>query len=322
MTKVLVITNKSDLTSDFIIKKLKERHIPFYRFNTEELTKSVFISLNFQQGSYELFDEITNECIDLKKITAVYFRRPELPILDFEELTYGETSFIRSEISFTLEGIYKILKDAYWISPIYAIREAENKIYQLILAESLGLSLPKSIITNSLERADEFFTKNENNCIVKPIKSGLVEDSVESKIVFTNHIKLLPKEKEKIEKCPLFFQNHIEKKADVRVTIVGQKVFTTLISSQTNEITKTDWRKGEILLEHMKLTLPDVLEKKCVLLLKHLGLKFGAIDFILDKDGNYIFLEINPNGQWAWIEMQTGYEISNEIVNLLINENF
>jgi len=322
MTKVLVITNKSDLTSDFIIKKLKERQIPFYRFNTEELTKSVSISLNFQQGSYMLFDEIVNEYIDLKKITAVYFRRPELPILDFTELTEGEISFIRNEILFTLEGVYKILKDAYWISPVYAIREAENKIYQLILAESLGLPLPKSIITNSANKAEDFFTKNEDNCIIKPIKSGLVEGPVESKVVFTNHIKSLPQEKQKIEKCPVFFQNHIEKKADVRVTIVGKKVFTTLISSQINETTKTDWRKGEVLLEHSKAILPDNLEKMCVLLLKHLGLKFGAIDFVLDKNDNYTFLEINPNGQWAWIEMQTGYEISNEIVNLLIDENF
>ena len=57
-------------------------------------------------------------------------------------------------------------------------------------------------------------------------------------------------------------------------------------------------------------------------LLKTLNLRFGAIDFILDKKGNYIFLEINPNGQWAWIEKQTGYEISNEITNLLEYECF
>ena len=62
--------------------------------------------------------------------------------------------------------------------------------------------------------------------------------------------------------------------------------------------------------------------EQCITLLKILNLRFGAIDFILDTAGNFTFLEINPNGQWAWIEKRTGYEISNEIVNLLEYESF
>ena len=58
------------------------------------------------------------------------------------------------------------------------------------------------------------------------------------------------------------------------------------------------------------------------MLFEKINLNTGSADLILDKNGNYIFLEINPNGQWAWIEKQTGYEISNEIVNLLEHECF
>lgn len=74
--------------------------------------------------------------------------------------------------------------------------------------------------------------------------------------------------------------------------------------------------------EMFKIKLPDAILNQCISLLKILNLRFGAIDFILDKNGNYIFLEINPNGQWAWIEKQTGYKISNEITNLLEYECF
>jgi glutathione synthase/RimK-type ligase-like ATP-grasp enzyme len=70
-------------------------------------------------------------------------------------------------------------------------------------------------------------------------------------------------------------------------------------------------------LHHSKIELPSNILKKCFDLTSRLKLKFGAIDFILDKNGEYIFLEINPNGQWAWIEKQTGYQISDEITNLL-----
>jgi glutathione synthase/RimK-type ligase-like ATP-grasp enzyme len=110
------------------------------------------------------------------------------------------------------------------------------------------------------------------------------------------------------------------KKYDVRVIVVGKKVFTTLIHSQDNEETKTDWRNGENILEHTKAVLPKSIERKCIKLLKILKLQFGAIDFIMGKENNFIFLEINPNGQWARIEKQTGYKISDEIVNLLIKK--
>lgn len=322
MTKVLIISNKSDLTSDFIIKQLKENQINFYRFNTEELTKSVSISLNFEANSYKLYDSKINEVIDLKEFTSVYYRRPELPIIDSPDLSVGEVTFLKNEILFTLEGVYKILKNAYWISPLYSIREAENKIHQLILAKSLGFQIPESIVTNKYENTNTFFIENNNNCIIKPIKSGLIEDSKESKVVFTNTINTLPENKSQIEDCPLFFQSHIEKKGDIRVTLVGDKIFAALIHSQEYTDTTTDWRRGEISLKHTKIELPVNLQEKCISLLKALGLRFGAVDFILDKNDNYIFLEINPNGQWAWIEKQTGYDISNQIVNLLINENF
>jgi glutathione synthase/RimK-type ligase-like ATP-grasp enzyme len=322
MTKVLVITNKNDVTSDFVIKRLKDRKIDFYRFNTEEISKSCFISLDFQQNRFLLKDIILQKEYDLKKFTSVYFRRPEIPTFGSENLSIGEYSFIKNEFLYTFEGIYKILKDAYWISPAYAIREAENKIYQLELAQSIGLKIPNSIITNFFYDAIDFYDRNNASCIIKPIKSGLVEDENKSKVVFTNHLKNRPNSKEQIEFAPNYFQSLIIKKYDVRVIVVGEIFFATLIHSQNNTETQIDWRRGENILQHTKIELPDDIKGKCIELLKVLNLRFGAIDFIFDVNEDLVFLEINPNGQWAWIEKQTGYEISNEIVNLLEYENF
>ena len=104
--------------------------------------------------------------------------------------------------------------------------------------------------------------------------------------------------------------------------MVGRKSFAVVIDSQKNNETVVDWRKGEFPLEHTKIELPDKILKQCITLLEKLNLRFGAIDFILDAKERFVFLEINPNGQWAWIEKQTGYDISNEIVNLLEYEYF
>ena len=322
MTKVLVITNKNDVTSDFVIKKLKDRKIDFYRFNTEEMSKSCFVSLDFQLNRFLLKDTILQKEYNLKEFTSIYFRRPEIPTFGSENLSIGEYSFIQNEFLYTFEGIYKILKDAYWVSPVCAIREAENKIYQLELAPSIGLKIPNAIITNSFYNALDFYDRNNASCIIKPIKSGLIEDNSKSKVVFTNQLKSRPNSKERIESAPNYLQSLIIKKYDVRVIVVGEKVFATLIHSQNDMETQVDWRRGENILQHTKFELPDDIKEKCVELLKALNLRFGAMDFILDANNELVFLEVNPNGQWAWIEKQTGYEISNEIVNLLEYENF
>ena len=161
----------------------------------------------------------------------------------------------------------------------------------------------------------------DDRLLVKPIKSGLIADKDVPKVVFTNQLKEKPR-KEQIEFSPNLFQAHIKKLYDERVTMVGEKAFAVLIDSQSNVDTLVDWRRGECPLKHTKRELPDKVLKQCISLLQTLNLRFGAIDFILDKNSNFIFLEINPNGQWAWIEKQTEYQISNEIVNLLEHEYF
>lgn len=322
MTRVLIITNKQDLTTDFIVKELKKRKIEFYRFNTEELNITCSVTLNITDNEFILYDKILKKTHNLKLFTSVYFRRPEIPTFDTRSLDIGEIQFIKNEIAYTLEGIYKVLRNAYWVSPIFSIREAENKIFQLEIAKSIGFKIPDSIVTNSFSDSVEFYDKINGRCIIKPIKSGLIDDNDNPKVIFTNALTMRPSSKEQIELSPNFFQRHIDKKYDVRVTVVGDATFATLIHSQNNAETKIDWRCGENPLKHTKIELPDSIKEKCVLMLRELNLRFGAIDLILDKNNEYIFLEINPNGQWAWIEKQTGHRISKEIVNLLENENF
>lgn len=318
MTKVIVITNKSDITSDFVILRLKEKQVPFYRFNTDELTKSVFVSLNFSSGEFLLFDTYQNKYIDLLSFTSVYYRRPELPEIKSSQLSNGEFKFIASEILFTLEGVYKVLEKAFWVSDPYAIRQAENKPYQLLVAKRLGLNIPDSLITNDPNLFNKFVRNGER--IIKPIKSGLIEDGTDDKIIFTSLVTTNEIDEEQIIPCPQFIQEHIVKVADIRTTIVGNKIFTARIDSQQYSETKVDWRRGENSLNHSTLVLPKKLNNKLIQLVKYFNLQFGAIDLIQDVKGEYHFLEINPNGQWAWIEKQTGMKISDEIVNLLVNE--
>lgn len=317
MTKVLLITNTSDFTCDYVVRSLEKIKADYYRLNTDEIGYAIFLSFDFANNVYTLYDRPKELKIDLLTFQSVYFRRPELPRLEDDDLTPDERQFILLEIRQTLEGLYKILRHAYWISDVDAIRKAENKIYQQIVAKEIGFRIPRGIITNNVTSFLSFAANNE--CIVKPIYSGQIGWPQMKGVVFTSRLCTSPVE-EQIELSPSFLQEKIEKKYDVRVTVVGDEVFPARIDSQTNHETQIDWRVGENVLPHESFTLPVKLENLCVELVRRLNLGFGAIDFVETPEDEFVFLEINPNGQWAWIETQTGMPISDTIAKKLVNE--
>ena len=312
--KVLLFTNKEDVTTDFIVQELKRQEIDFYRFNTEELSKSVKIDLNFEKEKYLLIDKLDNKTYNLLDFTDIYYRRPELPLYDDEGLTDGEKSFLQIEIYYTLEGVYRLLSGKHWFNNVFAIRNAENKIYQLLLAKEVGLTIPSTLISNHYDSVEQFLEKG--NHIVKPVHNARIKDEKHPQIVYTSEIKQTIKKAE-AEFNVNYLQKKIEKRCDVRATFVEEKCFAVTIDSQELEETRVDWRKGEHILHHTPIELPREIRLKCIQLMKRLDLHYGAIDFVLDKKGNYFFLEINPNGQWAWIEHLTGLPISKEIVKCL-----
>ena len=316
---VLLITSKSDVTTDFIVRELKSQHITFYRLNTEEIGSSVQLSLNIKEQKYLIIDQLSSPPINLLEVTSVYFRRPEIKS-NFDEVSPGELNFLRSELAFSLEGLYKILRNAFWINTVDDIRKAENKIYQLMLAQEIGFKVPASIITNQPANALDFYIANRQSCIIKPIKSGLIENGIEEGIIFTSKLTLNEDIVDRIFGCPVFIQQLIEKEADVRITVVGQRLFAAKIHSQITDESSIDWRKASSPLPHSPIDLPQNIIDQCLELTRRLNLNFGAIDMVLDTKGTLFFLEINPNGQWAWIERKLNFPIAKAITELLIEK--
>ena len=317
---ILLITNKEDVTTDFVVNQLNKTGAQYFRLNTEDLVSKIGVSFDIEKNEYILIDHEKHQNINLSSVKSVYYRRPKLPQINIDSLSKGENEFIIKEITYLLEGLYKILKDRFWISPVGSIREAENKIYQLLLAQDIGFEIPVTLITTSQDKAETFLKHFKWNCVIKPIRNGKVDDHKNPMIVFTSLITVSDMSLlEGVKGCPTYLQSKIEKVADIRVTVVGKKIFSTKIYSQEFEETMIDWRKGENpKIRHEKVKLPADIEAKCIKLVERLGLNFGAIDFILDENMRYVFLEINPNGQWAWIEKRLGYDISGKIVELLL----
>lgn len=302
---ILIITHKLDFTADYVINKLNERGIAYRRFNCEDILDSD-CSIKFDtEFSYTL----CGEC----EFKSVWFRRTMLPDLDIK--VTSQKAYILSEIDSLIHNLFSII-DANWISSPDAIYKAENKLYQLKIAKAIGFTIPETLVTTSKKELLDFYNLHKN-IIVKPIEQTRIDGGGEAEFIYTS--KVTEKQILKLadfDLTPCIFQREIEKSVELRITIVGEQTFCAQIDSQQFEESKTDWRKRKI--AFTSFDLPTHIHELCVCLVKSLRLKFGAIDMTLSPDGEYTFLEINPNGQWVWIETETGLRISDALINELL----
>lgn len=313
MARFLIVTNKTDLTSDFIVREMRNRSLEILRINTEDISQ-MRITYDVQHGT-TIYP--SDDCkVELKQVQAAYFRRPLLPDVSNHNMAASSARYVREEWGYMLRSIYLEL-DNKWFSHPNKIILAEDKPKQLRLAQEIGFSVPDTVITNDVNFLGSLFRNGE--VVAKPLKHALLEEDniADSRVIFTTTIKSIEEiDKNALQVSPVIFQRKINKQFDIRVTVVEDNVFPVAIKSQAFEKTKTDWRHSSVVeLEHEIFELPSDIADYCKKLVRKLDLRFGAIDLVLDENNKFWFLECNPNGQWAWIENRTGAPIAAAIVN-------
>ncbi|SDL61674.1 RimK-like ATP-grasp domain-containing protein [Modicisalibacter muralis] len=308
---ILLVTNQRDLTTDYIVLELQRRRLEYFRLNTELLPESRITLGALSSEDWSI--SFGGKCLTGHDVEAAYFRRPGKPLVAESIEDQGSRNYIESEWNALLKSLYMRL-EGRWLNSPTKIVLAEDKPRQLLIAADLGFDIPQSAVTNDLTVAQRIAA--HHTAIGKPLRQALLEGDQE-RVIFTTRLPTLTAVDEKaLAMAPIIVQQEIQKQTDVRVTVVGQKVFAVAIHSQEQQETKVDWRSGaQPDLKHEVISLPGQLEERCIRLVELLGLNYGAIDLIQDLDNHYWFLEINPNGQWAWIENRTGLPIASAIVD-------
>lgn len=314
---ILLLTNERDLTTDYVVRELKKRELPYFRLNSERLAEA---DVKFSPHGAAWQISIQERTISTKEIGAAYFRRPGTPIASSSVASAAERAYCEHEWLSVLHSLYSALEDRWLNSPAH-IAAAEDKPRQLTLASKIGFAVPDTLITNDPAAVRLF--RHDGAAVVKTLRASLLTDpnSGDERVIFTNRLNddLGREFEDSLRVAPVILQREVEKDADIRVTVVGDYVMAARIDSQNLSETVVDWRKGaHVDLPHTQHILPADLEMRCRQLTAALKLKFAAIDFVLDRFGKYWFLEANPNGQWAWIEARTGHPIAARMVDLLV----
>ena len=315
---LLVVTNKQDPHSDEVIRRLGKRGVPVFRLNTEDVLAKYEISLRIDEmGNWDgcITDELSRT-VRLSDLRVAWIRRPEFL---FENFNDGVQKFIVYEVRSLIACLYA-LPSITFINEVFDSDRAKTKFQQLVHASKLGIRVPRTIITNSPSDAKKFVDKAEGDLLIKVVYTGNVERNgivhgLPAKKVSRNQFLELC---ELVKNAPTQIQDYVEKEYELRVTVIGRKVFAVKIDSQLNEATKIDWRPHTALNPHSIVDVPDVVSEFCRTYIQEQRLLYGAMDFIVDSAGRYVFLENNPSGQYLWLEHETGVPITEALIELFL----
>lgn len=158
-----------------------------------------------------------------------------------------------------------------------------------------------------------FAEGNRQGTICKPIFHGLFVDGNSAFSIFTRRVTPDSLGDDAGVACPVFLQEEIARSADVRATFIGPSCFAADIKGDDGIV---DWRDPAMKVSYTPSTLPSEVEGLCRVMLSRLGLRYGAFDFVRAQDGRLVFLEVNPTGEWAWLEDRLGFPMRSAFIQL------
>lgn len=228
---------------------------------------------------------------------------------------------MRRESRGTLYGLYRALWDRRWVNPPHVDAAANYKIHQLYMAQQIGFRTPRTIVTNEPDEALAFFHACDDRMVYKLLRPIFTEEIIgEAYGVYTTLITQedIAAHLDSVRMAPCLFQEFIPKDYELRVNVIGNYVWAAAIFSQEVAQALVDYRLETPSCRHAPVLLPPALEKMCLKMVRELGLRMGNIDLIFTPDEEYVFLEINPNGQWAWVEDFVGFPLTTALVDELL----
>jgi glutathione synthase/RimK-type ligase-like ATP-grasp enzyme len=252
---------------------------------------------------------------------VVWWRRPRQPVLCKEEVHPDDFKFHRREsLLFHENFTHQLAPGAWWVNRKEAAIRANYKLLQLKIASEVGMIIPTTLCSNHLDEILQFYQRFQTTGIIyKPISYQFWEQKEDFRVVYTSKIDDIEMIKQSsVQYFPGIYQECIAKKYELRVTCFGDYIVAAKLNSQDFSEAEQDWRLaklGDFKIE--PYLLPERLKQQIRFLMRDLGIVFGCLDFIVTPDDQYIFLEVNEQGQFLFLE-----EACDELFMLDIFVNF
>ena len=292
--EVLILTSIYDFSADLVSLQLTEKNVSFLRINKEQISDYEF-AIDPCQPLIK-FSINGDDLGSSENLKSIWFRQPVFlrntppaPLSTDEQLE-------RSQWSAFLRGL-SVLDHVAWMNWPQATYLAESKPYQLLAAKRSGFDVPETLVSNSATAIKSTF---HGEMIIKSLDTVLLRENDDTLFTYTTHCNKSDLSSDTLKTAPVLAQEYINPKIDYRVTVIGGDVFAVKILSEGKPI-QGDWRIVEKQnLEYIDCGLPESTKDSCLRMMRGLNLSFGAIDLV-ETNGRLVFLEINPTGEWGWL---------------------
>lgn len=318
MKKILILTHEGDPHASSVRNYLNQRKIENFTVVTEKLLQDYKLYFSPINNIYALQNKEIR--VELDRSWNIWNRRVMIPDRnkgmpkDLQDLVIDECEKTWDGLLISHEG--KVVNSPQ--SHFYA----NNKLDQLKFTSRNDNSvfIPETIVTNNPQDLINFYEKHKGNICFKLQKGAVVRTTEGNKVAYTNRVtEEHIKNANLVSAHPCLFQEYIDKDFEIRIISTDKSSTGIAIHSQDSEISKIDYRRYDFKnVKYCHVELPESVKTFCSSMLSHYRLHFGAFDFIYSKDGKYFFLELNPNGQWLWLQEQSGYDLTKEVAENLI----
>jgi ATP-grasp ribosomal peptide maturase len=312
---VLVITRRHDPTADLVILRLAARGVPVARFDVGDFPQSLTVAGRLAPGTSRWTGTIVTEhrTIELADVDAVWYRKPTRFVFD-PAMTATERAWAEREAKAGLGGLLAALP-AKWVNHPHLISAAERKPVNLSLAGTCGLTIADTLLTSDAAEAEAFCADHPGGVVYKSLRGGPRTENGQLVALYTTSVTAAEITKDVAHTMHLFQERIHPKAFEVRLTVVGENMFGLRIDART-EAGRADWRADHDELDYSITEIPADVRQGVTVMMKHLGLVYAAIDFIVDEQGRWVFAgDVNPNGQWAW-----DHPLRDAIADALVDE--
>ena len=323
---ILIFSQEYEFSTNKVIDWLNYYNVDYVRVNDTDL---VYINkIEIKDGHYNFVITLNNKTIGLEGISCYWYRRGGLNPMYSKKLDERSNDLFKFLNKYTNEEKAKLIETIDLLLRKIPhigsnLDNNINKLDNLIIANRLGMDVADTIITSSKKELLAFFTKNRE-VITKPIFEARMIDAGGKRhfgytsILDEETLKELPE-----HFPPTLFQEALTKEFELRIFYLDKKLYSTAIFSQLDEQTKVDFRNYNVQRPNrvVPYTVPKEIELKITQFMEKCNYKTGSIDMIVTTCGNFVFLEVNPIGQFEQVSRPGNYHLNKVIAEYLISKN-
>jgi glutathione synthase/RimK-type ligase-like ATP-grasp enzyme len=312
---ILVVSADEDRHAHAVTRELDREETDVRLLDLSEFPRDLRLTIDYDDGGLpdaRLGHADASEELALSECHVVWWRRPQQFELSGLFDRREDYTFAYNEAQSAFDGLWSLL-DAEWVNHPLRDEQAGRKPYQLRLASEVGFEVPDTCITNDPERAREFVDEHGANRTVYKAFSATEEAWRETRLLEPDEVELI----ESVRFAPVIFQEYVPARADLRVTVVGDETFTAAIHAEDTSY-PVDFRMAMDEARFERFELPESVRDRVAAFVARLGLSYAAIDLRHTPDGEFVFLEVNPAGQWLFAERRADLPITEAFADLLL----